>query len=114
MKNYIQKGDTLTLVAPYNLASGAGFAVGALFAVASFAAAAGEPVEGRVVGVYDLVKADSQAWTPGAKIYWDNAAKVCTTNAAAGANPLIGAAVLAVPGAAGNAVGRVRLNGVVA
>ncbi|PIK74823.1 DUF2190 family protein [Methylobacterium frigidaeris] len=109
MKNYVQKGHTLTLVAPYDVASGAGLLVGSLFGVASFAALSGGNVEAAIEGVYDLPKADSQAWAQGAKIYWDNAAKVCTTVATS--NTLIGAAVLPVAGSAGQTTGRVRLNG---
>ncbi|GEP11814.1 DUF2190 family protein [Methylobacterium gnaphalii] len=111
MKNRIQKGDTVTLIAPYDVASGGGLLVGSVFGVANFAALSGAPVEADVVGVFDLAKADAQAWAQGAKIYWDNTAKVCTTVNTS--NTLIGAAMLAVANTAGLTVGRVRLNGVV-
>ena len=62
-----------------------------------------------LTGVYDLPKTASQAWTVGAKVYWDNTAKACTTTV--GSNTLIGIAVLAVGGGAGETTGRVRLNG---
>ena len=45
----------------------------------------------------------------GAKVYWDNTAKVCTTTV--GTNTLIGVAVKAVGGTAGETTGTVRLNG---
>lgn len=112
MKNYVQPGDVLTLNAPYDVASGAGFLVGSLFAVATYAATSGAEVEGATTGVVDLVKVGSQAWTVGAKIYWDNTAKACTTTSSG--NTLIGAAVKAVGSGAGETVGRVRLNGTVA
>ena len=51
----------------------------------------------------------SQAWTAGAKVYWDNSAKR-VTNVASG-NTLIGVAVLAVGAGADEIIGRVRLNG---
>ncbi len=35
MKNYVQKGETLTLAAPYAVSSGAGALVGAIFGVAA-------------------------------------------------------------------------------
>lgn len=111
MKNRVQPGRTLTLVAPYNVAAGGGLLVGSLFGVANFAALAGANVEADVEGVYDLPKADSQAWAQGAKVYWDDAAKVCTTVSTA--NTLIGAAVSPVAGSAGLTTGRVRLNGTV-
>ncbi len=111
MKTYIQRGDVLDLTAPYAVASGAGFLVGSIFAVAQSAAANGAAVSGLTVGVVDLAKTDSQAWTVGARIYWDDTTKLCTTAAAAGANKLIGVAVAAVAGTAGLIVGRVKLTG---
>jgi predicted RecA/RadA family phage recombinase len=78
MKNFVQPGDALTLIAPYDVASGAGFLVGGIFAVAAFAAVSGDPVEGKRVGVFDLAKVSAQAWVQGEPIYWDNTAKLCT------------------------------------
>ncbi|PQO22050.1 hypothetical protein C2I36_14990, partial [Rhodobacteraceae bacterium WD3A24] len=57
----------------------------------------------------DLPKVGSQAWTVGAKIYWDGSA--CTTDDATGSNPLIGVAAAAVGSGADETTGRVRLNG---
>lgn len=109
MKNFIQPGDVLTLAAPYDVASGAGLLVGSLFGVASGAALSGANVEAVTRGVFDLAKAGSQAWTVGAKVYWDNSGKVCTTTSSG--NTLIGVAVAAVGSGAGETIGRVRLNG---
>lgn len=108
MKNFVQRGDTLTLVAPYDVASGAGLLVGAIFAVATAAALNTKDVEARTEGVYDLPKA-AGAVTQGAKLYWDNAAKNVTTTAAG--NTLIGVATQAAAG--GDATTRVKL-GIVA
>ena len=72
VRNYVQKGDTLSLTAPYAIASGAGFKVGSIFAVASGPADSGAAVEGTTVGVFDLAKTSAQAWTQGAAIYWDD------------------------------------------
>lgn len=107
MKNYVQPGDTLTLTAPYAVASGAGLLVGSIFGVATAAAASGDTVEAAVAGVFDLAKATGAAWTVGARIYWDDTAKNCTTTAST--NKLIGVAVAAA--ASGDTVGRVRLSG---
>jgi predicted RecA/RadA family phage recombinase len=90
MNNYIQCGDTLTLVAPYNVASGAGFLVGAIFAVAARTVLAGNPVEGVREGVFTLPKTAAQAWAPGDKVYWDDANKRCDSDSTVGL--LIGAA----------------------
>lgn len=107
MKNFVQIGDTLPFTAPYAVAAGAGFQVGALFAVAVNAAANGAPVQGNLTGVYELAKAGSQAWSVGAVLYWDNAAKNCTTTA--GSNLKIGHVSEAAASSA--LVGKVRLNG---
>lgn len=107
MKNYVQKGEVLTLVAPYAVVSGGGLLVGSIFAVASGDAANGAPVEGVTCGVFDLPKTSAQAWTVGAKVYWDNTNKVATTTVTS--NTLIGVAV--ADAANPSAIGRVRLNG---
>lgn len=109
MKNYVNDGDTVTVAAPYDVASGAGALVGTLFGVAQGAALSGASVVLVTRGVFDLVKAGSQAWTVGAAIYWDNSGKVCTTTSSG--NTLIGKAVVAVANGAGDTIGRVRLNG---
>ena len=109
MKTYVQPGKTITLTAPYAVVSGDGLLVGSIFGVASGAAALGETVETALTGVFDLTKIGSQAWTAGAKVYWDDTNKR-TTNVAT-SNTLIGVAVEAVAGGAGDTIGRVRLNG---
>jgi predicted RecA/RadA family phage recombinase len=109
MKNSLQKGDTLSLLAPYALASGAGFLVGAIFAVASNAAANGELVEGARFGVYNLAKTPAQAWVTGQRIFWDNTNKRCDTDSTVGL--LIGAA--SAPAANPSAAGSVVLNGTI-
>ncbi|WP_165063945.1 DUF2190 family protein [Paludisphaera rhizosphaerae] len=106
---FIQPGETITLAAPYAVESGEGLLVGSIFGVAQGKAGNGAAVEASTVGVWDLKKAASQAWTVGALVYWDNSAKACTTTSSG--NKLIGAAVLAVGSGAGETIGRVRLNG---
>ena len=108
MKSYVQPGNTITLAAPYAVASGDGLLVGAIFGVATAAAANGDPVETVLVGVFDLKKIASQTWSAGDKVYWDNTAKETTKTATS--NTLIGAAIDAVGNGAGETVGRVRLN----
>jgi predicted RecA/RadA family phage recombinase len=112
MKNYIQPGGSLTVAAPYDRLSGQGCLVGALFGVCVTDALNGANVSINTIGVYELAKAGAQAWTVGAKVYWDNAAKACTTVAAG--NTLIGCAAAAVGNGDGETLGQVRLNGVVA
>lgn len=107
MKNFIQSGNVVTLTAPYAVSSGDGLLVGSIFGVATAGADNGASVEAALTGVYELPKTAAQAWTQGARIYWDGTAKECTTTATG--NTLIGVAVKAA--ANPSAVGRVRLNG---
>ena len=109
MKTYVQPDHVVTLSAPYAVASGDGLLVGSLFGIATHDAASSAEVETQLTGVVDMAKAASQAWTVGAKVYWDNTAKVATITATG--NVLIGAAMLAVGNTAGETIGRVRLNG---
>src|SRR5262245_6253865 len=107
MKNFIQKGDVLTLAAPYDVASGAGFKVGSIIAVATSAATSGASVEGLTRGVVEVANVSAQAWTVGAAIYWDDSAKLFTTTSTS--NTLAGAATAAA--ANPTSTGKVRLNG---
>lgn len=107
MKNYVQLGDTLTLTAPYDVAAGAAFKVGSIIAVATSAALSGATVEGCVVGVVDVAKTSAQAWTVGAKVYWDDTNKEFTTTSTSNTLAGVAVAVAANP----SATGRVRLNG---
>ena len=109
MRTYIQPGHAITLAAPYDVVSGDGLLVGAIFGVASHDALSGAEIETQLTGVVELAKVASQAWTAGARVYWDNSAKRAT-NVASG-NTLIGVAVLAVGSGAEETIGRVRLNG---
>lgn len=109
MKNFVQPGNTITLIAPYAVASGDGLLVGSIFGVAAGTAALGETVEAALTGVFDITKIGSQAWTAGARIYWDDTNKRATNVATS--NTLIGVATEAVAGGAGDSIGRVRLNG---
>lgn len=107
MKNFIQDGDTLSLPAPYDVASGAGAQIGNLFGVAVNDVLSGADGEFLLTGVIDLPKVSAQAWSSiGTLIYWDNTDKVCTTTAST--NLCIGVNVAAA--ANPSATGRVRLN----
>ncbi|MFD2855403.1 DUF2190 family protein [Seohaeicola zhoushanensis] len=85
---------------------------GTLFGVCAGSIADGETGEIKTTGVFELPKVGSQAWTVGAKVYWDDTNKVCTTTATA--NTLIGVAYEAVGSGAGETLGKVRLNGTAA
>ena len=109
MKNKVQKGQTVSVIAPYGVTSGQGVQVGALFGVASTDAAQGTPVEIERTGVFDITAATADTGTQGAKIYWDNTARRLTTTATN--NTLVGALTAAKGGS--DATARVLLDGVV-
>lgn len=111
MNNFVQRGDVITLTAPSGgVVSGGVYLIGGLLVVAAADVAQTLPFEGKVTGVFDVTKVGSQAWTEGAKVYWDNGNTRFTTTS--GGNTLAGVAVAAVGAGAGETTGRVRLDGV--
>jgi len=107
MKNFIQPGESVELLAPYDVSSGGGVLSGALFGVASIDAKTGETLNIARRGVFSLAKTSAQAWTVGQKVYWDDANKVATTTASG--NTLLGVAHAAA--ANPSSVGEVLLDG---
>ncbi|HWW46551.1 MAG TPA: DUF2190 family protein [Xanthobacteraceae bacterium] len=106
MRNYVQKGDTVTVLAPADTASGAAVLVGAIFGFAVASAKSGEPLELKTVGVFDdAKKAAGAAWSVGDALYWDATEKELTKTATN--NKLVGAAFAAAGTAA--TVGAVRI-----
>jgi predicted RecA/RadA family phage recombinase len=109
MKNQVSPGHAVDVLAPYNVASGAGCLIGSLFGVAAYAATSGNTVTLWTVGVFNnMAKTSAQAWALGQLIYWDDANKVATTVSTG--NKLIGATTAAA--ANPSSVGSVRLNGI--
>jgi predicted RecA/RadA family phage recombinase len=109
MKNFIQPGHTVTVSAPTGgVSSGDGVLVNALFGVAATDAAEGAEVEIDTYGVFELPKADAVTFAVGAKVYWNASNKNCVSTASG--NSLIGVATATAAG--GDAVARVRLDGV--
>jgi predicted RecA/RadA family phage recombinase len=106
MKNYVQKGDVVTLTTDTSGAqSGDVFAQGSLIGIVCADAWANSDVEVALTGVYDLPKGAEQI-DQGAAVYWTGSA-VTTTSAS---NKLLGAAILAA--ATNDPSCRVRLNGI--
>src|SRR5690625_1190963 len=112
MKNFISPGDTLTFTAGTDIASGDGVLVGSLFGIATGDVKVTKTGTLKLTGVFDLPKTASQTWAVGDPVYWDAGDSVCTKTAST--HKLIGTAVLAVGGTAGETTGRVRLIGVTA
>ncbi|AUM72921.1 DUF2190 family protein [Paracoccus jeotgali] len=107
MRNYIQKGDTLTIPAPAVVLSGGVVIAGEIKGVAGGDALAGEAVDVSVTGVFELPKIAANAFPVGAAVHW-NADSGLATSTASG-NTKLGVAVEAAP--ASTATVRVRLSG---
>ena len=107
MRNYVQRGVTLTLPAPAAVVSGAGVQVGSIFGIAAEDCAQGWPVDLTVEGVFTLPKVTAQALAIGDVVYWDGTAKLATGIGTG--NQRIGVAVTAAANPSGTV--DVRLNG---
>lgn len=108
MKNYIQPGDVVTLIAPAAVDAGVPIANGVLVGVTITDAENGAEVECATRGVFELAKTSAQAWTVGAAIYLIPSTRIVTTATTSG-NILIGTAAAAASNP--SATGLVRLNG---
>lgn len=86
MKNFVQPGTNLDLIAPSGgVTAGLGYLIGALFVVASFTAAEDETFVGVREGVFELAAtthASTQAFAPGDPVYWNDTTKKVTATAA--------------------------------
>lgn len=107
MKNYVQKGENLTIAAPYDVTSGGFLKSGLIVGVASGDALSGADVDVVTVGVFDLPKVSTDVFAVGAAVYWDNTAKLMTSTTSG--NTKIGVAVVAAANPSGTVT--VRLNG---
>ncbi len=107
MKNYVQKGENLTLPAPYDVASGGGVKSGLIFGVAAGDALSGADVDLVTMGVFDLPKVSTDVFTVGTAVYWNDTTKLVTTTVAS--NQKVGIAVTAAVNPSGSV--NVRLNG---
>jgi predicted RecA/RadA family phage recombinase len=106
MMNYIQSGDVVEVAAPYNVTSGGGALVGSLFGFAVVTALSGATVPLKTKGIFTHAKNSAEAWTVGAKLYWDDTNKVLTTTSTS--NTLVGVAVAVA--ANPSASGSIRIN----
>ncbi|GAA0599163.1 DUF2190 family protein [Caenispirillum bisanense] len=109
MKNFVQPGNTLSVIAPTGgVTSGAGVLIGNLFGIAAASATEGTSVSLTTVGVFDLPKLGTDTIDQGQRVYWD-AANAHITEASTGNYP-VGIA----SEAAGNGTTsvRVRLDGI--
>jgi predicted RecA/RadA family phage recombinase len=108
MKNFVQHGDLVTIIAAAAIASGDLVRSNSLIGVAAAAAGIGESAELKTSGVFDLPKTSAQAWVAGNPIYMIAGSGLLTSVPGTG-NFLVGVATAAAVNP--SAVGRVRLNG---
>lgn len=84
MKNFIQQGDSLDLIAPGGgVVSGQGYLHGSILAVAVETKAATEVYAGKITGVYEMDKLSANVMTEGLKVNWNNSNKewqIATSN----------------------------------
>ena len=114
MKTFGQPGEFLTLTAPSGgVVSGSAYLIGDMLVVAMGDADQDLPFEGAVKGVVILPRVDSEDWAEGDKLYWDDGAKVVTSDDASASNPLIGIAITDIAASPAEATGPVRLDGAV-
>ncbi len=109
MKNAIQKGVTLTLLAAAAIVSGEAVLVGKIFGVAMTNVAAGQQGEFETEGVFELPALGSDVAAQGAILYWDSVNKRLTTTAAG--NTRVGVAVVAK--ANGPALATIKIDAVI-
>ncbi len=105
MRNFVQAGSTLTIPAPYAVASGEVVLAGNIIGIATSGATSGADVDVTTTGVFTLPKVGADAFTLGATVYFNSTSKLATTTASG--NTEIGTAVAAA--VAGSATLRVRL-----
>lgn len=109
MKNYVQKGENITITATAAATSGQGVLVGNLFGIAAGNAEIGDALDLVTVGVFDMPKVSTDVLAVGDFVYWDDTAKLATADDDTGNNGLIGLAVTAAANPSGTV--NVRLNG---
>lgn len=107
MRNYVQRGDTLDIIAAAAVASGDVVIKGSIIGIANADAVIGDTFALDVVGVFNLPKVAALAIGQGDTVYWDSANGL--VNKTAGGNTKLGVATEAVPNPSANV--SVRLNG---
>jgi len=96
MNNFVQKGHSITIPAPYAVASGGLVIYGTLVGVAVHAAAEGEQVTIEREGVFTLPKPSAVVLTAGGEVYATASSGAIAAKAAG--KVLVGAAMAAAGG----------------
>ena len=79
MKNFVQRGDMITVPAPVDAKSGDVLVIGELHGVVAGDAATGEPLDLATVGVFTLPKVGADAFVIGDAVYFATATKLATS-----------------------------------
>jgi predicted RecA/RadA family phage recombinase len=87
VNNQVNRGKAIEITATAAISSGQPVLVGSLVGIASSKYAVGDTAVIWLYGAF-LVNKAAEAWTPGAKVYWDNTNNVFTVTA--GANTFAG------------------------
>jgi predicted RecA/RadA family phage recombinase len=95
MKNFVQKGNTVTVAAPADVASGQLVVVGSIVGVAAFTAVSSADVEVTVEGVFELPKVTTDVIGQGDRLYWNSGQAKLTKTAGTGSKPMVGVAAAA-------------------
>lgn len=109
MKNFVQNGVVLSLLAAAAVNAGDGLLVGKIFGVAVSNVAAGASGEFQTVGVFELPALAADVAAQGAILYWDAVNKRLTVTAAG--NTRVGVAVVAK--AANAATATIKIDAVI-
>lgn len=107
MKNYIQPGENITVIAGAAASSGDGVKVGSLFGIAAGDAEIGEMLTIVTEGVYEMGKVGTDDLSVGDAIYWRSSDGLVTSTASG--NTKIGVAVTGAGNPSSSV--QVRLNG---
>lgn len=107
MRNFIQPGNTLDIVAASEITSGGVVTVGSIIGVAAVDAGVGDTFALSVVGVYRLPKVSALAIAAGDVVYYDSTTGL--VNKTASGNTKLGVAVEAAANPSPDVA--VRLNG---
>ncbi len=111
MSGFVHEGKNLVIPAPYEVHAGDGVKVGALFGIAASWAEAGQLVPVAASGVFDVRRPDSEQWTIGTRIYWNDGERSFTCKA--DGTSFIGVVVDESKQVA-EGKGRLRINGIAA
>ena len=107
-KNYLGKGDSINIIAPFNVTSGQLLKVGSMVGIVGADAVTGAQVALHMEGEWSVPKVSAQAWAVGDLIFFDNDLKNCAnTNVSGSVKIGVCTEIAANP----SATGKVKLNG---